>query len=175
MNDIRSISLTALMALGVAWPVAEAQRELVGRWTLDPRQSQLSGRMATNATSIAQALQISIDTAGLHVTTETGGGRPGQYRATEHYVADSTERPFQPTERVDSRGSTGTRRSWWMAAARELVVTERVERTIGGQRFTAVNTHGWKLSATGDTLVINSRTDGPRGSIPTRRAFLRAR
>jgi len=164
-----------VLATGVALRTAGAQRELAGRWTLDRARSQLSGRMATNADRMSQALQIVVDSVGIAVTTETAGGPMGRYRATERYIADSVEHAFQPQERVDSRGSTGTRRTWWRATTRELSVAERVERTIGAQRFTAVNTHAWQLTANGDTLVVTSRTDGPRGSIPTRRVFTRVR
>ncbi|HEY9228407.1 MAG TPA: hypothetical protein VIP11_17245 [Gemmatimonadaceae bacterium] len=150
-----------------------AQRLLAGEWSLDKTKSELSGRMRTNAASIDQTLRIIVDSVNVCVATYTAGGPFGRTETTERFIADSVERAFQPEERVDSRASTGYRSARWQPNERQMLVTELISREIGGQRYAARNTHTWQLSANTDTLVITSLTQGARGTIPTRRVFVR--
>jgi len=162
------------MTLLVSSPCV-AQRPLAGDWTLDKSRSELSGRMRSNAASISQTLRIVADTALVCVVTSTTGGPLGNNETTERIVIDTVTRSFQPIERADSRASTGTRSAKWWPDALQLVVKETITREMSGQRVFATNTHTWTLSKDTDTLVVITNTQGPRGSIPTRRQFVRAK
>ena len=162
------------MTLLVSFPCL-AQRPLAGEWTLDKNRSELSGRMRSNAASISQTLRIVADTALVCVVTSTTGGPLGDNETTERIAIDTIARSFRPIERVDSRASTGTRSAQWWPDAPQLVVKETIAREIAGQRLFAVNTHTWTLSKNTDTLVIITNTQGPLGSIPTRRQFIRSK
>ena len=150
-----------------------AQRPLAGEWTLDKNRSELSGRMRSNAASISQTLRIFADTTLVCVVTSTTGGPLGDNETTERIAMDTIARSFRPFERVDSRASTGTRSAKWWPDALKLVVTETITREMSGQRLIANNSHTWTLSKDTDTLVVITNTQGPRGSIPTRRQFVR--
>jgi hypothetical protein len=165
--------LTALV-LGAFAP-CHAQRPLSGEWALDKSRSQLSGRMRANAPAITQTLRIAADTASVCIVTITNGGPLGDNETVDRIAIDTLARPFQPIERVDSRASDGLRSARWRAEALQLVVMETITREIGGQRLMANNTHTWTLSKNTDTLVAITNTQGPRGSIPTHREFIRVK
>jgi hypothetical protein len=150
-----------------------AQRPLAGEWVLDKNRSELSGRMRSNAASISQTLRVFADTALVCVVTSTTGGPLGDNETTERIAIDTVTRSFRPYERADSRVSNGMRSAQWRAEVLQLVVKETITREMSGQRQTAINTHTWTLSKDTDTLVVVTNTQGPRGSIPTRRQFVR--
>ena len=171
----RRVCAASVALVLFAWADPIASSGLAGTWRLDQAHSELSGGLRDNRAAAEQTMTVEVAGDVVTAKTVTNVGPPARRLVTERFEVDRKPHQFTPLDRLGSGPATGTRTARWLAGTTGFDAIESVTREMSGRSVTVENIHHWQLSADGNTLSIDSMTNGPQGKIHTLRVLTRGK